>query len=331
MSKRNYGHLSQTEKYQSEPQKFGSFFVSKRIFSLFILMLVGVIAFFVVITQKNYFESTYQPLDGVIMGQNNYVGENNRLAERHSQNLSHLADPALELVVVAYDYPKVGRIGEQEATLISWYSLVPNNQAGLRIDFSPQLLLNDIAEQQAVFPNQTLAKAFSNGGSPAIIKALEQVIGQEVDFVIEVSIENLHDFVNMIYPLESQTENLRTESSLSIWQGLQPHGQDMEEISLNQQDFFLASIQKMSGWSEIRKWDEYFDSLHDAVTTNISFNQLIAMRLNNLPQALLEADIHTFSGEKVMHDDKTVERIDEESLDQVRNLINQFHQQQTEN
>lgn len=330
MSKRNYRHLSQTEEHRPQPQGSGSFFVSKRIFSLFILMLIGVVGFFVCLTQKNHFEEAYQPLDGVLIGRTDILSEDLMLKESHSQRLSRLADPAVEIIVVGYDYPLAGRIGKQEATLISWYSLIPSSQTALRFDYSPRLLVSDLAPQQVFHSNQTLADLFSTGGSTSVLKVLESASRQKADFIIEVDVGELHEFVNLIHPLESQTGALKVDSSLALWQSIQPHGLDREQTTALQQDFFLSSIDKLSRWTEVRRWDEYFISLQNALVTNISFNQMVEMSLRNVPTALSDAEIFTVSNPPIMEEDKLVERVSEETLAAIQNRITQFYQEQIE-
>lgn len=284
--KKEEKHLksSLTNIKQQKPKRF----LTKRILTLFILMMIGVAIFFCLYTIYDEIGQAYRTSIEAPSSQTTETMKQSPI-DQHE---------AVTFLIVGVDYGHAGRLEEKRANVITTLTINPKTKQSVQVNLSR--LLKDKTQ------DVTLSHAYMNGGIKTIKTEVESLLNIPIDHTLMIELSELRPLLDQLGGLDLEIEEaitlgeqrfsaeqtvhlssrevmlyLQAQTDESEWDHSQRQIQVLEEIS---QTLFAT-------FSDIRRLpqlSQYFTEAEGLLVTDVTYETLVNFVRNNYINSLVQ-------------------------------------------
>ena len=284
--KKEEKHLksSLTNIKQQKPKRF----LTKRILTLFILMMIGVAIFFYLYTIYDEIGQAHRTSIEAPSSQTTETMKQSPI-DQHE---------AVTFLIVGVDYGHAGRLEEKRANVITTLTINPKTKQSVQVNLSR--LLKDKTQ------DVTLSHAYMNGGIKTIKTEVESLLNIPIDHTLMIELSELRPLLDQLGGLDLEIEEaitlgeqrfsaeqtvhlssrevmlyLQAQTDESEWDHSQRQIQVLEEIS---QTLFAT-------FSDIRRLpqlSQYFTEAEGLLVTDVTYETLVNFVRNNYINSLVQ-------------------------------------------
>lgn len=302
---------------QETPKRF----LTKRILSLFILMMIGVAIFFYLLTIYQEIGQAYRT-----------AIEDPSLKTTQANDMSPIDQhDTVTFLIVGVDYGHAGRLEEKRANVITTLTINPDTKESVQINLSR--LLKDIAQ------DVTLSHAYIKGGLAAVKSQVESLLDIPVDHTVMIEMSELRTLLDHLGGLDLDIEEaitlgeqefsaenrvhlssrevmlyLQAQTDESEWEHNKRQVQVLEQISSHLFDLF----------SEIRRLpqlSQYFTDAEGLLVTDMTYETLVNFVRNNYIKNLAQRSVINLRGD-YQANDIPYELINDQRLERTKQELN---------
>lgn len=298
-------------------------FLTKRILTLFILMMIGVAIFFYLFSIYHDLGQAYRTAIEVPSKQTTASNEKSPID----------AHKTVTFLIVGLDYGHAGRLDEKRANVITTLTINPTTKESIQINISR--LLKDSTQ------DDTLSHAYNNGGLSSIKTEVETLLEIPIHHTVMIELSELRPLLDQIGGLDLDIEEdillgeqkfsakpsshlssrevmlyLQAQTEESTWEHTKRQVQVLEQVSHNLLETF-SDIRRLPQLSQ------YFADVEGILVTDVTYETLVNFVRNNYTKNLenrfvvnLRGDFHLEDSPYELINDKRLERTKQE-LNQV--------------
>ena len=298
-------------------------FLTKRILTLFILMMIGVAIFFYLFSIYHDLGQAYRNAIEVPSKQMTTITEKSPIAEHKT----------VTFLIVGLDYGQAGRLDEKRANVITTLTINPSTKESIQINISR--LLKDSTQ------DDTLSHAYNNGGLSSIKTEVETLLEIPIHHTVMIELSELRPLFDQIGGLDLEIEEdillgdqkfsakssshlssrevmlyLQAQAEESTWEHTKRQVQVLEQVSHN-------LLETFSDVRRLPQLSQYFADVEGILVTDVTYETLVNFVRNNYTKNLenrlvvnLRGDFHLEDSPYELINDKRLERTKQE-LNQV--------------
>lgn len=298
-------------------------FLTKRILTLFILMMIGVAIFFYLFSIYHDLGQAYRTAIEVPSKQTTASNEKSPIDEHKT----------VTFLIVGLDYGHAGRLDEKRANVITTLTINPSTKESIQINISR--LLKDSTQ------DDTLSHAYNNGGLSSIKTEVETLLEIPIHHTVMIELSELRPLFDQIGGLDLEIEEdillgdqkfsakssshlssrevmlyLQAQAEESTWEHTKRQVQVLEQVSHN-------LLETFSDVRRLPQLSQYFADVEGILVTDVTYETLVNFVRNNYTKNLenrlvvnLRGDFHLEDSPYELINDKRLERTKQE-LNQV--------------
>lgn len=313
-----YANSSLTTIKQQKTKRF----LTKRIFTLFILMMIGVAIFFYLFTIYHEIGQAYRT-----------AIEDPSLQTTQANELSPIDQhETVTILIVGVDYGHAGRLEEKRANVITTLTINPHTKESIQINLSR--LLKDNAQ------DVTLSHAYINGGLLAVRSEVESLLETPIDHTVMIELSELRPLLDHLEGLELEIKEditlgeqafsaeetvhlssrevmlyLQAQADESEWEHNKRQVQVLEKISIRLFDTF-------SDISRLPQLSQYFTEAEGLLVTDVTYETLVNFVRNNYIKNLVQRSIINLRGD-YQAEEEAYELMNDQRLERTKQELYQ--------
>lgn len=313
-----HSNSSLTTIKQHKPKRF----LTKRILTLFILMMIGVAIFFYLFTIYHEIGQAYRTAIEDPSLQTTQTIEKSPIDQHET----------VTFLILGVDYGHTGRLEEKRANVITTLTINPYTKESVQVNLSR--LLKDNAQ------DVTLSHAYNNGGLRTIKSEVESLLEISIDHTVMIELSELR-------PLLDQLGGLNLEINEAITLGGQEYSaKQTVHLSSREVMLYLQAQTDESEWehnkrqvqvleqisiilfdtlSEIRRLpqlSQYFTEAEGLLVTDVTYETLVNFVRNNYIKHLVQRSIINLRGD-YQADKEPYELMNDHRLERTQQALNQ--------
>ena len=315
----------------SKPKRF----FTNRLMSLFVVMIVGVLIFYYLISRYQLIQEAYQMVEMDLQVVSQLHEGSDTGIEQQEQAIAN--KESLTFLIVGVDYGHVGRLDEQRADVLIALSLNPATGESIQVNLSRLLKLEDEA--------LPLSETYSEGGLESVHQAVNKLLQVPINFTVLIDLSESRELIEALgdneveiqedFVLESQTLNSGDSISLNGRESIlfmHRNETDSDWTNGQRQTQIVTSMgqnlfRHLSEWLGMFQSASYFTAAEGIVETDLNFKSFLDLLGGNYITALEEVTVIDLTGtlqEVELEEDGetlTYERVNHSQLERVRQKL----------
>lgn len=313
-----HSNSSLTTIKQQKPKRF----LTKRILTLFILMIIGVVIFFYLFTIYHEIGQAYRTAIQDPSVQTTETIEVSPIDQHKS----------VTFLIVGVDYGQAGRLEEKRADVVTTLTINPQTKESLQVNLSRLLK----SEAQDV----TLGHTYQSGGLTRLKSEVELLLEVPIDHVVKIELSELRPLLDDLKGLDLENESdiqigeqfiLENQavhlSSREVMLYLQAQTDESEWTHNKRQVHVLEQLsdQLVAQFSDVRQLPhlkQFFADVEGLFVTDVSYETLVNFTKNKYIKNLAQRSIINLRGD-YQATETPYELIDDQKIERTRQAINQ--------
>lgn len=297
-------------------------FLTKRILTLFILMMIGVALFFYLFSIYHDLGQAYRNAIEVPSKQMTTITEKSPIAEHKT----------VTFLIVGLDYGQAGRLDEKRANVITTLTINPTTKQSIQINISR--LLKDSTQ------DDTLSNAYNNGGLSAIKTEVESLLETPIHHTVMIELSELRPLLDQIGGLDLEIEeaiqlsnqnfSAKTSSHLSsrevmLYLQAQAEESTWEHNKRQVQVLEQVSHTLLENFSDVRRLpqlSQYFTEVEGILITDVTYETFVNFVRNNYTKNLENRLVVNLRGDFYL-EESPYELINDQRLERTKQELNQ--------
>lgn len=297
-------------------------FLTKRILTLFILMMIGVALFFYLFSIYHDLGQAYRNAIEVPSKQMTTITEKSPIAEHKT----------VTFLIVGLDYGQAGRLDEKRANVITTLTINPTTKESIQINISR--LLKDSTQ------DDTLSHAYNNGGLSAIKTEVESLLETPIHHTVMIELSELRPLLDQIGGLDLEIEeaiqlsnqnfSAKTSSHLSSREVMLYLQAQAEESTWEHNKRQIQVLEQVShtlleNFSDVRRLpqlSQYFTEVEGILITDVTYETFVNFVRNNYTKNLENRLVVNLRGDFYL-EESPYELINYQRLERTKQELNQ--------
>lgn len=297
-------------------------FLTKRILTLFILMMIGVAIFFYLFSIYHDLGQAYRTAIEVPSKQTTASNEKSPID----------AHKTVTFLIVGLDYGHAGRLDEKRANVITTLTINPTTKESIQINISR--LLKDSTQ------DDTLSHAYNNGGLSSIKTEVETLLEIPIHHTVMIELSELRPLLDQIGGLDLDIEEdillgeqkfsakpsshlssrevmlyLQAQAEESTWEHTKRQVQVLEQVSHD-------LLETFSDVRRLPQLSQYFADVEGILVTDVTYETLVNFVRNNYTKNLEKRLVVNLRGDFYL-EDSPYELINDKRLERTKQELNQ--------